>query len=159
MCPGSGGKSSIPAIAKSFDGRMTYSQNIPKGQPGPNGTINLDCSGYVNYVIKCAGIDNKKINSGTSIIFTNAEKVDQSTLTTTSVNGKSFEVGDLIGWRPQDSKSGGHVMIYIGDGQVVNDSHGGSTNGVRHAPGKAYGSFPVTKYKDTITYIRRISTI
>lgn len=147
VCNG-GGKANIPTIAKSFSGKMTYSQDIPKGQPGPNNTIKLDCSGYVNYVLSCAGVDNSKINSGTSIIFTGAEKVN--TLEGTKVNGKEIQIGDLVGWKPSDDKKGyGHVMIYIGGGLVA-DSHGSS------AVGKAFGSFSLSKYKDRITYIRRM---
>jgi hypothetical protein len=127
----------------------------------------------VNAVLECAGIDNKNINSGTGLIFTGAERVDPATITDTSINGKALKVGDLIGWtegddkklHPNDGKKGnGHVVIYVGDGTVntyglFNESHGGKTNGVLHASGAAFGSFPVTKYKSHITYIRRLSTI
>jgi hypothetical protein len=146
----SGGKANIPNIAASFNGKMTYSQAIPKGQAGPNSTIQLDCSGFANYVLECAGA--LFTNSGSADIFRNAEKVNQSTMTDTSVNGKALQVGDLIGWTPSDDPRGnGHVMIYVGNG-VVNDSHGPA--GVA---GQAYGSFATTKYKSRITYIKRAS--
>ncbi len=146
----SGGRANIPNIASSFNGKMTYSQAIPKGQAGPNSTIQLDCSGFANYVLKCAGAT--FINSGSGDIFNGAEKVNQSTITNTSVNGKALQVGDLIGWRPSDDPKGnGHVMIYVGNG-YVNDSHGPAGR-----PGQAYGKFLTTKYKSRITYIKRIS--
>ncbi len=146
----SGGISNIPNIAKSFNGKMTYSQDIPKGQAGPNNTIKLDCSGFVNYVLKCA--NTPFINSGTDIIFKDAEKVtDASKISSTKINGIDLKVGDLIGWRPlNDKKGNGHVMIYIGNGTVA-DSHS-----PKNLPGKAYGSFSVEKYKDRIKYIKRI---
>lgn len=151
VCNG-GGKTQIPTIVRSFAGKMTYSQDIPKGQAGPNNTIKLDCSGFVNYVLSCADVDNSKINSGTSVIFSNAEKV--TSITDTQVNGVDLKVGDLIGWRPQDDKKGnGHVMIYIGGGQVA-DSHGGKNRG--RIPGNALGIFSTTKWKSNVTYIKRM---
>jgi putative Ca2+/H+ antiporter (TMEM165/GDT1 family) len=142
----SGGRSNITTIANSFNGKMTYSQNIPKGQAGPNGTIKLDCSGYVNYVLKCAGVP--FVNSGTAVIFNNAERV--TSLTTTKVNGIDLKPGDLIGWKPSDDPRGnGHVMIYVGNG-LVNDSHS-----PRDKPGKAWGSFPTDKYIKRIKWIKR----
>lgn len=145
----SGGKSNIPAIAKSFNQKMTYSQSIPKGQAGPNGTIKLDCSGYVNYVLKCAGVS--FVNGGTASIFANAEKV--TSISGTKVNGVELKVGDLLGWKGSDNgtrfKGNGHVMIYIGNGTVA-DSHGPANK-----TGKAYGSFSIDKYKQYITYIKR----
>jgi hypothetical protein len=148
----SGGKANIPTIAASFNGKMTYSQDVPKGQAGPNSTIKLDCSGFANYVLKCAGVP--FTNSGSADIFKGAERVNTSTMTDTSVNGKTLQIGDLIGWTPSDdSKGNGHVMIYVGNG-TVNDSHGPATP---VKPGQAYGSFPTTKYKSRITYIKRAS--
>ena len=147
----SGGKANIPNIAKSFNGKMTYSQDIPKGQGGPNSTIKLDCSGYVNYVLKCAGVP--FVNSGTAVIFQNAEKV--TSIEGSKINGRELMVGDLVGWRPGDNpkrfKNNGHVMIYVGNGQLA-DSHGPSTP---IHPGQAFGNFPVSKYQEFIKYVKR----
>lgn len=157
-CPQEGGYNYLPSVAKSFQGKMTYSQNIPKGQVGSENTIKYDCSGFVNAVLKCSGIntDQLGINSGTSVIFSNprAEKVFNSDrTTTTSIEGTPLRVGDLIGWKPSDDEYGnGHVMIYLGGGMVA-DSHGPA-----NATGQAYGEFPLDKYKDRITYIFRTST-
>lgn len=143
--------SDIPTIARSFKGKMTYSQDLPKGQIS-NNLIKNDCSGFVNMVIQCSGAKIPKINSGTSVIFSisEAEKVDKSRTTATSINGKELIYGDLVGWKPTDDKGGnGHVMIYIGNGLVA-DSHA-----PRNILGKAYGEFSLMKYKDRITYFVR----
>ncbi len=146
------GKSNIPAIAKSFENKMTYQMGA-KGVAGPNNTIKLDCSGFVNYVLQCAGVP--FINSGTSDIFKNAEKV--TSINGNLVNNKNLAVGDLVGWRPNENPKAptgrdfGHVMIYIGDGRVqtVADSHGKSP------VGQALGIFQISKYQDRIKYIKR----
>ena len=151
-CDHAGGKNDIPSTAKSFSGKMTYSQDLPKGQV-VNNKIKLDCSGYINYVLQCVGINTSDlgINSGTSTIFSGAEKVDSTKTYPTSINGVELNVGDLVGWRAGDNTGkyakSGHVMIYIGGGLVA-DSHSGSSD--------AFGSFSLTKYKDQIKFIKRL---
>ena len=142
----SGGKTNIPNIVNSFSGKMTYQMGA-KGVAGPNNTIKLDCSGFVNYVLKCANVS--FTNGGTASIFNGAEKV--TSIQSTKVNSKELGIGDLVGWRAgENSEKYGHVMIYVGNGQVqVADSHGGSTTG------NALGVFPITKYQDRIKYIKR----
>ncbi|MCX6753139.1 MAG: NlpC/P60 family protein [Candidatus Nomurabacteria bacterium] len=143
------GQSNIPAIANSFAGKMTYLMGA-KGTPGPNNTIQLDCSGFVNYVLKCAGVP--FINGGTANIFSGAENV--TSISGSSVNGQALHIGDLLGWMPGElgNKYGGsgHVMIYIGNSSVqAADSHGGSS------VGNALGVFPITKYATDIKHIKR----
>jgi type IV secretory pathway VirB2 component (pilin) len=151
-CDHAGGKNDIPSTAKSFSGKMTYSQDLPKGQV-VNNKIKLDCSGYINYVLQCVGINTSDlgINSGTSTIFSGAEKVDSTKTYPTSINGVELNIGDLVGWRAGDNTGkyakSGHVMIYIGGGLVA-DSHSGSSD--------AFGSFSLTKYKDQIKFIKRL---
>jgi|GEM_PF-995625 len=143
----SGGRSNIPNIAKSFANKMTYKMGA-KGVAGPNNTIMLDCSGFTNYVLKCAGVP--FVNGGTASIFNGAEKV--TSISGDKVNNKQLKVGDLVGWKAGDITRNkyGHVMVYIGDGQVrLADSHGGST------VGNALGVFPITNYKNDIKYIKR----
>ncbi len=160
-CDQGGSYSVIPSIANSFENKMTYSQAIPKGQLGPNGkTIKLDCSGFVDTVLKCSGININKlgINGGTFGIFgiDKAEKVVGGEVTATSINGKILKIGDLVGWPPQDDKEkkgNGHVMIYLGNGKVA-DSHG--PTGV---VGKALGEFSLLKYKNRITYVVRTQSL
>ncbi len=145
------GVSNIPAIVRSFDGKMTYSKDLPKGGIGPNNTVKYDCSGFVSKVLECAGVSH--INGGTNTIFLGAEKV--TSINGTSINGVELQIGDIVGWRPDDNPqrygSNGHVMIYIGGGQLA-DSHSSE----KIEPGKALGIFPISKYKDYIKYIRRV---
>lgn len=146
----SGGKSNIPNISKSFKDKMTYSQEIPKGQLGPNNTIKLDCSGFVNYVLQCAGLSFK--NVGTISMFPGTETV--ISINGTKINGKELQIGDLVGWMKGENKGtkyedSGHVMIYVGSG-ILNDSNGSNKN-----PGKAFGQFNVNKYAPYIKHIIR----
>lgn len=156
VCDKKGGYSSVSSVAKSFNGKMTYSQDIPKGQLGDKNTVKYDCSGFINAVLQCSGINTTSlgINSGTSVIFNipKAEKV--TSLDSTTINGKVLQVGDLIGWKPSDDKDkNGHVMIYLGNGLVA-DSHG-----PKDKTGQAYGEFSLEKYKNRITYIVRTQTL
>ncbi len=166
-CGGKGGYSAIPSIVNSFENKMTYSQDIPKGQLGADGkTIKLDCSGFVDTVLICSGLDITKIgiNGGTVDIFgiSKAEKVNKKTImvssidgkVTGSINGKSLKIGDLVGWPPQDDeKRNGHVMIYVGNGRVA-DSHGPTD-----VVGRALGEFSLMKYKNRITYVIRTQSL
>ena len=148
-----GGQSSVSSIVSSLKGKVTYSKDIPKGKKGPSNTVNLDCSGFANYVLKCANLP--FVNSGTSGIFASGEKVNS--ISGSVVNGKELKPGDLLGWKPGDNPkrfgSNGHVMIYIGGGQLA-DSHGPSKP---VKPGQAVGTFSVEKYKDYIKYVKRVS--
>jgi len=156
QCTQTGGVNSLVAVAKSFNGKMTYSQDLPKGQLSTANKVKLDCSGYVNAVLSCAGIPNTTINSGTSIIFKNLTKVDKSKTTDTSIDGIPLEIGDLVGWTEQEEKNG-HVVMYIGGGKFV-DSHG---LGSYKPDGNSYGEFSLTakKYISRVTYVKRIKDI
>lgn len=143
-CPQSGGLASIPQIANSFSGKTTYKMG-GKGTQIQNNTILLDCSGYVNRVLQCAGVS--FVNGGTSSIFNGAESV--TTLTNTTANGVALKNGDLLGWTAGGGEKNGHVLIYTGGGKVM-DSHGPAGK-----VGQAIGSFSVDKYKDRIKFIKR----
>ena len=142
-----GGKQNIPNIAKSFAKKMTYEMGA-KGIPGPENTIKLDCSGFVNYVLDCAG--SNFVSGGTISIFSNAEKV--TSISGAKVNNIDLKIGDLVGWKAgENAEKFGHVMIYIGNGNVqVADSHG------TKVVGEALGIFPITQYQARIKYIKRI---
>ncbi len=157
ICNKTGGFSALPNIAKSFSGRMTYEMGA-KGKAGPGGTIKYDCSGFVNAALQCAGINKNSVNGGTWSIFsgTKAEKVTSpASITNTSINNTTLQVGDLIGWKAENGEPFGHVMIYIGGGMLA-DSHGGKAG---RKQGGAYGQFSVEKYKERIKYIVRTSKI
>lgn len=179
ICPKSGGIDKVKEIASSFKGKMTYrlggkgsstgnppypndSKICENGRPCkefcPANSTCLDCSGFTNQVLRCAGLS--FINSGSADIFKNAEKVES--LTDTTANGKELKPGDLLGWalddKATDSKGNvlvGHVMIYVGDGKI-NDSHGGdAVTGGRKA-GNSLGEYNTTKYKNLIKRIKRV---
>lgn len=109
----------------------------------PPGTICLDCSGFVNFVLRYSGY--KEFNGGTETIFSNAERVNS--MTDTSVNGTPLKPGDLLGW----TSGSRHVLIYVGNGKIA-DSHGGSGR----EPGKAVGIYDTTEYKNKIKFIKRV---
>ncbi len=147
------GKENIPVMTQSFSGKMTYEMGA-KGVPGPNNTIKFDCSGFVNYILRCAGVPFTQ--GGTFNIFANAEKV--TSINGTLVNNIQLGNGDLVGWRPDEDPKRpkgsdfGHVLIYVGNGklQLVSDSRG--PGGI---VGKALKTEPITKYGDRIKYIKR----
>ncbi len=157
ICPAKNiGAGTIPTIAQSFKGRVSYSQDA-RGTAYSSTVINLDCSSYVNTVLSCAGIT-PKTEAFTGDIFNGTEKI----ITVENKNGKylingiEVKVGDLIGWQAGGAKpytSGGHVLIYIGDGTLMD---------VRSSPNPSVGENPIVKWANTriqkkySLYIRRI---
>lgn len=141
----SGGQSNISNIAKSFNGKMTYEMGA-KGTVGLNNTIKLDCSGFVNYVLDCAGLPDF-VSGGTASIFANAEKI--TSISGTTINNIELKIGDVIGWKAgENGEKFGHIMIYIGGGQFA-DSHSSASTG------SALGTFSISQYQNRIKYIKR----
>lgn len=142
FCPKSGGTAVLPQIANGGIGKITYrmlgkpwDQTPPfadkdnficDGQPCksfcPSGQLCLDCSGFMSYLYLCAGL--KPLDSFTGTIFAkaNCEKISSSTAT--SINGIELKAGDLVGYPPGSCAEVGHVLIYIGNGNIA-ESHGG----------------------------------
>lgn len=152
LCPGSGGKEKITEIAQSFTGKITYSMPN-RGRLCSNNTFCLDCSGFVSTVYSCAGLPSP--GSTTAMIFPGTERVDL--LNSTSVNGKSLQPGDLLGWMSKkaggvNNERNGHVIMYIGNGQAIEVTAGGGGKN----PGKAVQVKPVTSYGKRITHIKRL---
>ncbi len=113
-CPGSGGKDKLVDIAKSFKGKVKYSndpRNVIQG-----GSILIDCSSFVKQVYACAGMD---FNGGATAEMFGGQ--GQISISGTKVNGTDeLQVGDLIGWMMGESGPGqGHVVMYIGDGKFI----------------------------------------
>lgn len=145
ICPNSGKSSVVAQIAQSFKGKVTYSQTNKTSAAGPDGYAVLDCSSFVNTVLKCAGYVEGKdfINEGTAGIFASAERVSMPSGFTTSgsdvlINNKKLNPGDVIGWPPV-SGGQGHAIIYVGN-QTFYDSHGGTGR----QPGNAIGMYSAT---------------
>jgi hypothetical protein len=147
-CPGNGGKAQIPTIANSFVNKVTYKMG---GKGSGNGnTIFFDCSGFVSQVIKCAGGTDQ---GGTVDIFSGNGVEAVTSITNTSVNGIALQPGDLLGWKAGNGEQFGHVVIYVGNGKVM-DSHG-----PENKTNQAIGTLDSTYYKKNgvsrIKYIRR----
>jgi hypothetical protein len=104
-CPG--GNGNISTIATSFIGHTTYSQTA-RNTTNPDGTVNVDCSSFVDQVYSCAGLGSP--GSTTAQIFgpgSGATPITPADLT-------SLRPGDLIGWTAgQHGQSQGHVLMYI----------------------------------------------
>jgi cell wall-associated NlpC family hydrolase len=113
VCPDSlGGSSSLSDIATSFQGKVTYSQTS-RNTTNADGTVNMDCSSFVDQVYTCAGLPPP--GNTTAQIFSsgNATPLKPGDLS-------SLRPGDLIGWTAgQNGQSSGHVLMYIGNGQVI----------------------------------------
>lgn len=171
FCPKSGGVSNIEKIVSTALGKVSYRFG-GKGGPPPYGEIApefkqynnscwannicLDCSGFINFVYYCAGIPT--IGGGTKTIFTGAEAITSSfDPASPFVNGKALLPGDLIGWKEGDGgKQVGHVLMYLGNGKVV-ESHGGK-------PGRQAGANPRISSLQSLdpktykfTYVRRLT--
>lgn len=184
QCPKSGKSSAIETIAKSWDNKLVYynanSDGASLSGKDPSalsdGKARLDCSGFVNTVLNCAGYKAGTDYSvdGTTDIFKGAETVTANAIVSTSqkitvagktntvtivrINDKELKPGDLVGWTEKSKVSctskrcNGHVLIYIGNGKFA-DSHrvkeGGKTVG-------GLGIFEITKYKEKIRFIKRL---
>ena len=177
MCPGSGGSAVIPGVLGSLQGKVTYrfggghSQNQPPYSQDtymcpagsgtscssfcPAGQLCLDCSSFVDTVLKCAGLSSP--GGGTGTLFSSgagAEKV-QGDITydgsTPVINGIALKDGDLVGWLAgENGDDTGHVLIYS-EGMIY-DSHGGNNGRIA---GKATGGWPFSKYAGEIEHVYR----
>ncbi len=181
ICPKEGGTAKIPDIIASLNNNVTYrlggkGQQPPYGAEGtkmcennqlcktscPADTVCLDCSGFVDYVYKCAGIPS--VGASTGEIFNNGtptygvKLVKSGTLTNTTVtvagqNGDeviTLKVGDLLGWPTTYSPlKYGHVVMYIGNGKI---SESTSYPIGRNARKGLQPANSVMKYKNKIKY-------
>ena len=97
----------------------------------------LDCSGFVDFVRKCAGFMSIGEHNSTKPIFTYAKTLGQRVKQGDTAKSLGLIPGDLVGW-PRSDKGEGHVFMYIGrygnNAEVFIDSHGPSNK-----VGKAIG--------------------
>ncbi len=130
-CLATGGVNDMESIVSKYEGgKVTYrygaygGDGIPyNNRPTacPSGQICFDCSNFIRHIFSCVG---KVGPSGTTAdIFNGQEKI--SSATATSVNGKTLNPGDLVGWPKIGSGNTGHVILYIGNGKV-GEVHGGT---------------------------------
>ncbi len=114
-CGGTGGKAAVGTIGQQFIGKTTYSQTARN--TFSSSTIYLDCSSFVDQVYACAGLASPGNNTN-QIFGSGAQPVDGPSLDETKLHP-----GDLLGWKPSDDKFGnGHVVIYMGNGKILDAS-------------------------------------
>lgn len=167
-CPGSGGSKEIPKIVKSMKNKVAYRWGAKGGEPPytsrgnqfkdkspksgtnkgkpfykfcPNDNVCLDCSGFINYVYMCAGLESP--GWGTKTIFNDSKlrkNIDQKIdFKESKLKEKKLKPGDLLGWKEGDGgKSAGHVIMYIGNNKISEASGGRS--------GRQSGSNPVINH-------------
>jgi len=139
-CPKNGGASQIVDTVNSMSGKVYYrfggsgqttgfKETNPKylqyNSFCPAGGICLDCSGFVKYVLACAGLSSPSGSTNSIFGGPGSEKIDQSTFSQTNINGKDLVPGDLVGWRSGEGGDAfGHVLIYVGNGQFAQSSSG-----------------------------------
>ncbi len=139
------GGSDLSAIARSFINRSNYTQSGRNTVGG--GRANVDCSSFVSQVYACGGLPNPGGTTAGIFGSSGAERVTNISATGVAVNGEALRVGDLLGWRQgENGERWGHVVMYIGGGQVI-DAQGGSGVGVRPLNSE--------QFRGRITYIRR----
>ena len=148
VCNNSGGASALTSTAQSFIGHSTYNQNLRNTMTGS--TANVDCSSFVDQTYTCAGLPSPGNN--TRAIFSSGATSVKST--DISVNGANVTVGgtllkpgDLLGWTTgQGGESSGHVIMYVGNGQII-DAQGGSVGTVTQRPLSANMISKIAYYK------------
>jgi len=139
-CPKTGGTAEIPKIIDSMKNHVAYRWGGKLGTKAPYpevrfaqygsycpaGNLCLDCSGFVNYVYRCAGID--RFKGGTKSIFSNTTPQPVKghiDFEKNTVDGKKLQAGDLLGWVESDNDGkAGHVIMYVGNGMIA-ESKGG----------------------------------
>jgi hypothetical protein len=170
VCPLGGGADVLPGIIDSTVGKVTYRFGGKGGNPPyseknpelytkynnncPEGTKCLDCSGYVNSMLRCAGM--RAPGGGTINMFNKAEKVTSIDKKGNAINGVPLQIGDLIGWMKGDpGHEFGHVIMYVGGGRVVESS--GGKSGREPGKGVRISTFAQLGAKYSFTRIIRAS--
>lgn len=101
------------------------------GAKGPN---SFDCSGFIYWIFKQIGVS-------APAPVSNQEKLGKN------ISYENMQPGDIIAYRSSSSPSGRHIVLYIGDGNII------------HAKGKKYGVVKesITKRdKNKVISVRRL---
>ena len=134
-CPKTGGASELPKIVNSMIGKVAYRFGGKGGAPPyaenkpecmkfnnfcPPGNLCLDCSGFVVYALKCAGINNINGGSGNVLKNTPLYTIDQVDFDKGTIDGIPLKTGDLIVWIGSDYGKNcgnkqfiGHVLMFV----------------------------------------------
>lgn len=158
--------STVKGIAESFIGHVSYEVGgYPikgKGEPGLNGTINYDCSGYVDKVLSCANLPKTAgMDSGSAVNGHKGEAIKEADISADgkSVKGIALVPGDVLGWNTV-GETYGHLVIYIGDGKIANSTGPSVTKDGQvnmNVVGKAVSILDTTYYKKQYNQIFRIN--
>jgi hypothetical protein len=143
-CNNSGGNTALSATAQSFIGRSTYSMS--QRNTTNTTTAFVDCSSFVSQVYVCSGLSNP---GGTTagIFGSGGIPVTNISADGTTANGAALQIGDLLGWRQgENGEKWGHVVMYIGNGQVI-DAQGS---------GVAVRSLNSSQFQGRIKYIKKL---
>lgn len=143
--PATGNRNEIKKIVDSFIGKTTYryggkggdlppntvfGEKKPEHKTCPTDTVCLDCSGFVNHVINCAGFTPP--GGGTANIFASNSQIISSiseNQNQVTINGNYvLQPGDLVGF-PSTGNKVGHVWIYVGNGVFAESNGSGRSKG------------------------------
>lgn len=182
VCPGDG-SASLTQVVNSFKNKTTYRwggkgdvppYTVPDPEFNrcvdddgnaaqchtfcPEGTVCLDCSGFVYHALECAGLNS--IQNGTlAMIGNSAAKTlaedaagkalinsnnEYTYLSGTGTATATLQPGDMLAYN-------GHVMLYIGGGKVV-DSHSGSGR----EKGKAIGEYALVGLSEFLQKVTHV---
>ncbi|MEK9182633.1 MAG: NlpC/P60 family protein [Patescibacteria group bacterium] len=143
-CPESGGKGATERIGRSFMGKVVYSQDPARRNKISGSKVTLDCSAFVAQVYRCAGLG---YPGGTSAeMFGSASRTRATT--DPLFDFTKLNPGDIVGWKATPpsppGERNGHVMIYLGNGQILD---------VANPPGDARVA-PLSAYQSRITFVK-----
>jgi len=181
FCPKTGGPAAINKIAKSFEGKVTYrygSKGLPpapgtsyvvKNKPVmcdgvpcasfcPEGSICIDCSGFVNHALACAGMKTLPGNGSTSAAFP-----DKSILIKKlEEKGDKVIINDSIELSPGDmvGSANNHIAIYIGGGYLAHSTSSNNGNNRNHnIQIVKFNKTLLQKSKKWLTHLRPYKTL
>lgn len=180
-CPLSGGASELEQIVNSLNGKVSYrfggknlegtppysQETTAKYKEKCNNDLCLDCTGFAQYVLHCAGMldmDSRiaLATRGTATIFNSAIEIggfsndgDTWFIYAKGSDEESLielEPGGILGWKPPSDEKPGHAIIYLGEGKTAE-----STNGKNDA-GKKGNSVRINNLKSTSFYNKKAIT-
>lgn len=143
----SSSRTTIVSAAKSKVGSDYVSGQ--EGQVGSNGKYQFDCSGLVHWTYNQAGV---KISRETANTYYNM---------CTPIKFEDLSPGDLVFNNKKSNGNWGHVMIYIGDGKVIeaaNERKGVIESKVPTGSGVVYGRLKALEKIDKNEVITQSST-
>ncbi len=170
ICTRTGGPERLPELANALAGKIAYRFGGGGGPPPysetrytsynnfcPAGNHCFDCGGYVNYLLKCAGMNAPGM--GTANIFRNSERITSYDIAKRTINNVELKPGDLVGTGTVGGDIG-HVILYLGDGVFTQTASNGGEPGRQPGanPSKLTFSENLMK-KKWVKHVRRYRTV